>query len=148
MRYKIDTAALRSPDFYIWQAKDDRTVWVTINTRHPFFDEIYEQSASSDRVRFALECVVLASVRADMTAKTQQEIEWNKRRMVSWSNAFGASLYIGRSLSSDLSALSREVRYARDTSLPSAVTGSFAADSGSDNRLLSDIPTPVPDRTS
>jgi hypothetical protein len=92
LRYRIDMAALRTPDFYTWEAKDDGTVWVTINTMHPFFEEVYQQLGSTEKVRFALECVILASVRGDMTAKTEVEIEWSKRRLVSWSNALAAYL--------------------------------------------------------
>jgi hypothetical protein len=91
-RYKIDTAALRCPDFYIWEAKKDGTVCVTLNTKHPFFDEVYLKFCTSVETKFAVECLLLASVRADMAAESQEEKNWSQRRLVSWSNALSAYL--------------------------------------------------------
>ncbi len=94
LRYKIDVAALRTPEFYTWEARDDGTVWVTINSKHPFFEEVYQPFAGMEKVRFALECLLLGCVRAEMTATSEEELAWNKRRLVSWSNALAA--YLGQ----------------------------------------------------
>lgn len=94
IRYKIDKAALRCPDFYIWEAKDDGTVCITLNTKHTFFDEVYQKFSTSAEAKFALECLLLASVRADMAASTPEEKDWSHRRLVSLSNALAA--YLGQ----------------------------------------------------
>jgi hypothetical protein len=91
-RYKIDTAALRRPEFYTWHEGEDGTVCVTLNTKHPFFDEVYQKLCTVPEAKFALECLLLASVRADMTAGTEPERDWNRRRLVSLSNALAAYL--------------------------------------------------------
>jgi hypothetical protein len=91
-RYKIDTAALRCPEFYAWQESEDGAVSVTINTKHPYFEEVYQKLCTIAEVRFALECLLLASVRADMAATNEQDRDWNRRRLVSLSNALAAYL--------------------------------------------------------
>lgn len=91
-RYKVDTAALRCPEFYTWHEGEDGTVCVTLNTKHPFFDEVYQKLCMTPEAKFALECLLLASVRADMTAGSEPERDWNKRRLVSLSNALAAYL--------------------------------------------------------
>lgn len=91
-RYRIDTAPLRSPDFYVWEQKAGGTVVVTLNSNHTFFEEVYEPARASEHTRFALECLILASVRADMAANTVGERGWNERRRVIWSNTLAALL--------------------------------------------------------
>jgi hypothetical protein len=91
-RYKFDTAALRGPEFYSWQDGPDGTVYVTLNTKHPFYDEVYQKLCTVPEAKFALECLLLASVRADMVTGNAAEKDWNKRRLVSLSNALAAYL--------------------------------------------------------
>lgn len=91
-RYKIDTAALRGPEFYSWQERHDGTVYVTLNTKHPFYDEVYQKLCTVPDAKFALECLLLASVRADMAAGNVAEKDWSRHRLVSLSNALAAYL--------------------------------------------------------
>lgn len=92
VRYRIDTADLRSPDFYTWCEARDGTVVVTLNKRHPFFEQVYARTQDSDDMRFALETLLLAAVRAERTASKKAEIVWNEKHRVAWSDALAAFL--------------------------------------------------------
>lgn len=94
LRYKFDTATLRSADFYVWEQRKNGVIHVTMNKNHPFFEEVYERFSGDESIRYAFECLVLASVRADLTASTKAESDWSKKRHIAWSNTLAA--YLGK----------------------------------------------------
>jgi hypothetical protein len=92
IRYRIETNALPTADFYRSQLVKD-TVVVTINSDHPFFKLVYATlpEGHSDE-RFHIECLLLAAARADLEAASSVERELLDRVRRSWADAIATFL--------------------------------------------------------
>jgi hypothetical protein len=92
VRYRIETSALPTADFYCAQLTKD-TVVVTLNSDHPFFKLVYSPllDGNSDE-RFHLECLLLGAARAELEAVNSKERDLLDRVRRSWADAVAAFL--------------------------------------------------------
>jgi hypothetical protein len=92
VRYRIETRALPTPDFYSAQLVKD-TVVLTLNRDHPFFKLVYSPLLDGEsEQRFQLECLLLGAARAELEAVTPKERALLDRVRQSWADAVAAFL--------------------------------------------------------
>lgn len=91
LRYRIVLAPLESQQFFDVSARAG-SVLVTINTDHPFYDQLYApvSTAKRDRRRDALECVVLGAARAYLAVSGGPGQHWARRYWAAWGDAIAA----------------------------------------------------------
>jgi len=92
IRYRIDAADLRCPDFYTWCESSDKTIILTLNRKHPFYEQVYLKACESEDLRFGMESLLLACVRADRMSKTESQSRSVEEHRAAWSNALSAFL--------------------------------------------------------
>jgi Histidine kinase-, DNA gyrase B-, and HSP90-like ATPase len=92
LRYKIEEVASSDDAFYSFRFSGRKLILV-LNTNHPFYNHVFhDTSGDVRRQRYHLECLLLALVRAEADAKTEQEIDYSRRKRVRWSNVLASFL--------------------------------------------------------
>jgi len=93
LKYHIDVSPLASPAFYAASIRAG-VVTLTINQDHPFCKKFYEPACAPGRTRerFALECLLLAAARADVTTFGTRDEPAATRLRTSWADTLAALL--------------------------------------------------------
>jgi hypothetical protein len=93
MTYQIQRAALSSAAFFRTDQREGKLI-ITLNTKHPFFDRVYEPLVHSTdaSAQFALELLLLAAGRAEFDVAGQSAGRTIGQYREAWSDALVAFL--------------------------------------------------------
>jgi len=95
LSYSLRTARLRRHAFF--EASEvEGTLTVTLNTNHPFYELVYVPAvaARDDQRRYALECLILAAARAELTFDRPGDRARLDRYRSAWGDALAT--FLGR----------------------------------------------------
>jgi histidine kinase/DNA gyrase B/HSP90-like ATPase len=89
-RYVIRSAPVPSGRFFMVRTGDESAV-VTVNTNHPFYEQVYAPARAKGKTeQFLIEAVILAAARAELAVSG--ESERRESYVESWSDALAAFL--------------------------------------------------------
>jgi hypothetical protein len=93
MTYQIQRAGLPSASFFRTDQREGKLI-ITLNTKHPFFDRVYEPLARSTNAdaRFAIEVLLLAAGRAEFDVSGPDAGGTLRQHREAWSDALAAFL--------------------------------------------------------
>jgi len=93
MTYQIQKAGLPSASFFRTDQREGKLI-ITLNTKHPFFDRIYEPlaSATNGDSRFDIEVLLLAAGRAEFDVAGRHAGGALRQHREAWSDALAAFL--------------------------------------------------------
>ncbi len=88
LSYTIRADRLRGRQFFEVDEANG-TLTVTINTDHPFYEQMYAPALrqADGHDRFLLECLLLSGARAELDAAGRGERDWTKRFRAGWGDA-------------------------------------------------------------
>lgn len=92
LKYRIMVRPVRDPSFYRYSLNRSGALTLTINSKHPFFQQLYSPASQTESTTFRIDCLLLAAARAEAEASNRKQRFWYDRKRIAWSNALAAFL--------------------------------------------------------